>query len=151
MNSVGSGVDSSSRDGGGSGEPHTTPARIRIEGPDGSAKSGGPWDSLERIHDVELLSDADLAVLADVREVLEKHRALERFGVTLLHSHFDVSANEVLVERVDADARSMAISTEPLATFDAVELVPTAWRYVADRLVATQYCYRPKGSDFHMR
>jgi hypothetical protein len=44
------------------------------------------------------LGDRDRAVMDEVREVLAKHGALGRFGLTLLHSHFEVAHDEVLAE-----------------------------------------------------
>ncbi|MDT0449491.1 hypothetical protein RM609_10460 [Streptomyces sp. DSM 40473] len=40
--------------------------------------------------------------------VLEKHGNLDRFGLCLLHDHFPVASDEVLVETHDADARRSA-------------------------------------------
>lgn len=141
------------------------PSRIIVEGPGGVVvgegppggggpirpRSAGAWNDLDRIHDVDPLTDADEAVLADLHAVLERHDATNRFGVTLLHSHFDLTENEELVERVDADGKTMSISAESVDDFGADELVPTSWRFVGDRLVPMQYCYRPKDGIFHMR
>lgn len=141
------------------------PTRIIVEGPGGVVAGEGPpggggpirprtlgsWNDLDRVHDVAPLDDGDQAVLLELHAVLRRHGAQKRFGVTLLHSHFDLDEGEVLVERVDADGRSMSISAEPAESFESVELVATSWRFLGDRLMPLQYCHRPKDSIFHMR
>ena len=143
------------------------PSRISIEGPGGSVVAEGPpgggsplrprgvgessWDDLGRIHEVDDLGDDDQDVLAEINDVLIRHGAQHRLGITLLHSHFDLGDGEVLVARVDDEARTMSITTESSDAFEPAELLPTAWRFVDDRLVPLQYCHRPKDSVFHMR
>jgi hypothetical protein len=41
------------------------------------------------------------AVIAETPEVSERHTALHPFGITLLHSHFDMEPDEELIESVD--------------------------------------------------
>ncbi|RYG88609.1 MAG: hypothetical protein EON58_19865, partial [Alphaproteobacteria bacterium] len=64
------------------------------------------WASLPDISDVEALSPADHECLDAIRDVLIRHKALGRFGVHLAHRHFDVAADEVLVEYTDIEART---------------------------------------------
>ena len=49
---------------------------------------------LTDIDEVERLSESDQACFDDIREALRKHGKLQRFGVTLLHSHFPVQDDE---------------------------------------------------------
>ena len=49
------------------------------------------WAVLDHIADVRPIDDSDAACLNEIREVLEKHNALQRFGVSLLHRHFEVT------------------------------------------------------------
>ncbi|WP_157815946.1 hypothetical protein [Spirosoma pollinicola] len=67
---------------------------------------------LTDIHDVEPLNDSDYNCLAEVRDVLKKHGRQERFGVTLLHKHFDLASDEVLVEYTDVASRVQTIKPE---------------------------------------
>lgn len=104
------------------------------------------WQGLSNINEVEPLSEDDQRVLQDVREVLKRHGALERFGVTLLHSHFDLGPDELLVETVDHDNRTLTV--RPRSSEDvAGELVPTSWRLDAEdgepRVLT--YCHRTSG------
>lgn len=58
-----------------------------------------------------------------------KHGALDRFGITLLHSHFAVFEGETLLETCDEDTRTLSIA--PVATDALVqsEIVGTSWRF----------------------
>lgn len=85
-----------------------------------------PLPPLPNIDDVRPVDDTDQACFDAVRRVLEEHGALSRFGLTLLHSHFDVAAAEVLVERVDSETRTLTI--RPIDIDAAANAVETSWR-----------------------
>ena len=82
-----------------------------------------------RFEDCRPLDDDDQEVLDDIRRVLERHGCLDRFGVTLLHRHFDLGPDELLVETVDETERTLTIRPQ---VFDAGREVGTAtsWRFV---------------------
>jgi hypothetical protein len=61
------------------------------------------------ITEVRPLDESDLPVLDELREVLERHGALDRFGLNLLHDHFPVADDEVLVEVCDTEQRTLTI------------------------------------------
>jgi hypothetical protein len=63
------------------------------------------WSQLDHIADVRPIDDSDAACLEDIRAVLAKHNCLDRFGVTLLHSHFDIAEDEMMLETTDLDRR----------------------------------------------
>lgn len=63
------------------------------------------WNSLKHIADMAPVGADDTACLNDVRDVLVKHGCLERFGVSLLHSHFDLGDDEILLETTDVEKR----------------------------------------------
>lgn len=65
------------------------------------------WNHLTDINDVKPLDDKDRACLDAVRDTLEKFGCLNRFGVSLLHKHFEMSEDEILVEQVDEAARKL--------------------------------------------
>ena len=52
------------------------------------------WSRLQMIEEVRPIEDADYEVLKDVREVLLRHGYQDRFGVCLLHKHFDLKPGE---------------------------------------------------------
>jgi len=63
------------------------------------------WSRLEFIADVEPIGDADADCLDEIRSVLVKHNSLSRFGVTLLHSHFSLEDDEMMMETTDLEKR----------------------------------------------
>jgi hypothetical protein len=63
------------------------------------------WSRLDHIADVKPIDDADAACLEDIRQVLLKHSALSRFGVSLLHRHFELNDDELMMETTDVDRR----------------------------------------------
>src|SRR5262249_39367548 len=62
---------------------------------------------LPAIENAEPLGCQDVALLTELREVLARHGALGRFGLTLLHEHFPVEDNEVLLETNDPLTRTL--------------------------------------------
>lgn len=81
---------------------------------------------LPDIDEVEPYGPADDACFEELRTVLERHGALNRFGITLLHQHFEVGKHEVLVESIDKINR--ILTSSPLPTTDAEGSVDTSWR-----------------------
>lgn len=109
------------------------------------------WDGLDRVEDIHALTDDDATVLREIRDVLARHGALQRFGVTLLHSHFDLDEDEVLVERVNPTMRTLSTSPERVSDDERGRLVPTSWRLDLEggTPVPLQFCWRPPDSMFH--
>jgi hypothetical protein len=105
----------------------------------------------ERIEAVEGLGPEDKAVIDRIREVLEENDALDRFGLTLLHTHFDLDDDEVLVEKVDSELRTITIRPEKKAELEEVaDPVATSWRLRPKGGVeATLQCFRNKGGVYH--
>ena len=63
------------------------------------------WNTLQHIADVKPIDDSDAACLEEVRQVLLKHGQTARLGISLLHSHFDLSDDEMLLETTDLEKR----------------------------------------------
>lgn len=83
------------------------------------------WADLKDIHEVEPLHEADYDCLTEVRDVLKKHGKQQRFGVALLHKHFDMDEDEILVEHTDVANRVLTIRPTPANA--AGETVQTIW------------------------
>jgi hypothetical protein len=84
--------------------------------------------SLPDIDDVAPVGEGDEACLADIKEVLRRHNKLDRFGVMLLHQHFDMDGDEILVEDVDVEKRTMLIRPVKRDQLTDVPSVGTQWR-----------------------
>ncbi|MEA2276413.1 MAG: hypothetical protein QOC78_1373 [Solirubrobacteraceae bacterium] len=111
-----------------------------------AAENGMTWNDLANIDRLETLSNADRDVVEEVREVLARHGALGRFGLTLLHSHFELAPHEVLVETVDPDGRRLVTEARSVSDLPAGTLVPTSWRLDGTEPVPIIHCWRyPSG------
>jgi len=86
------------------------------------------WNDLPDIDAVEKRADGDQAVFADLREVLMRHNAIDRFGVFLLHKHFHMAEDEVLVESCDKKLRQLVIKPIRASDQDQHRTVETSWQ-----------------------
>lgn len=78
---------------------------------------------------VEPFSEQDMACFAEIRDVLKKHDKLDRFGLTLLHKHFDIEEDEMLVETVNEETRTQIIQPmkkSAVAQMDG-QILETSW------------------------
>jgi hypothetical protein len=96
---------------------------------------------LPLIEEVSPWSLDDQALFDDLRAALVKHDATTRFGVTLLHRHFEVSEDEVLVEACDVETRTLTV--RPCARTRMFEgtVIETHWRFDTPDSVA-QTCWK---------
>lgn len=83
------------------------------------------WNHLPNIHATKPLSAAERTCLDDVRDVLARHGCLDRFGVTMLHKHFEMADDEILVEQADEAARRLV--TKPVKVALVQAEMPTAY------------------------
>ena len=67
------------------------------------------FNNLPHITQVQPVSVEDAALLVEIRRVLEKYNALNRFGLQLLHKHFDLRKGEILQEETDEESRVSTI------------------------------------------
>lgn len=109
---------------------------------------------LPDIHEVEPLGPDDQACIDEIREVLERHGALQRFGVTLLHQHFDVADHEVLVEKIDVERR--ILTSSPEAVEGVGSGIETSWRldHPSRMQICETLCQPDRdrdGNPIHMR
>ncbi|MCC2274011.1 hypothetical protein LKL35_00910 [Streptomyces sp. ET3-23] len=84
--------------------------------------------TLPRFEEAAGLGPEDERFVRDLVAVLEKHGNLDRFGLCLLHDHFPVASDEILVETHDISARTLQISVEKAATTEHTR--PSQWRFV---------------------
>lgn len=66
--------------------------------------------NLPDIDEVVPINASDDECLREINQVLVKHGATSRFGVNLLHSHFDMAEDEVLLEETDIATRRQILS-----------------------------------------
>lgn len=85
------------------------------------------WAPLKDIDDVAPLDVSDQACLKDLYEVLKRHGKVERFGVMLVHKHFDMEDDETLLEFCDPTTKTLTIRTVKTNSTDLARSVQTSW------------------------
>ncbi len=63
------------------------------------------WNTLKDIDRVRPIGEGDAECLDEIRQVLLKYQCLDRFGIALLHNHFDLADDELLLETTDTERR----------------------------------------------
>lgn len=98
------------------------------------------WNELSDIDDLQPFGPDDEPCFLDVRDVLERHGKLGRFGLWLVHNHpFDLADGEVLVEQIDADERTL--TTKPVKFADVSDsIVGTQWVLTEGQAVTMAWC-----------
>jgi hypothetical protein len=71
--------------------------------------------------------------------VLKRRNRLDRFGVTLLHTHFPMAEDEVMVESCDNEARTLTMQVQSADVLALPSLKPTAWRLSDDKVMMGCY------------
>ena len=106
------------------------------------------WSELEHMDSIRKdFSEKDAACLADIRKVLAQHDALDRFGVMLLHKHFDLASDECLLEEIDAEARTLTV--RPVQSNMIGDAVQTQWRLssISPLQWCESFCNRMSNGD----
>ncbi|EXU69134.1 hypothetical protein Z951_04660 [Streptomyces sp. PRh5] len=84
--------------------------------------------ALPTFEEAEGLGPHDAEFVRDLIVVLEKHGNLDRFGLCLLHDHFPLDTDEVLVETNDPETRSLNIRVEKASGTRHAK--PSQWRFL---------------------
>jgi len=70
----------------------------------------------------------------DFKELLEKYNNLDRFGICLLHNHFPIQEDEILVEENFSNPRKLVLTVEKKISQEeklAQGIIETSWGYSA--------------------
>lgn len=85
------------------------------------------WASIQDMNEIDRqLSEQDTRCLAELRNILKKHGLLNRFGVMLLHKHFELEADECLMETIDVEGRVLTV--RPVSRAEVAGAVQTQWK-----------------------
>ena len=85
------------------------------------------WKTIDDIVDMEPIGAKDAEVLDAIRSVILEHGYEDRFGVCLIHKHFDVAEGEALLETTDELNRVSTIQV--VRAEDAASAMETAWKF----------------------
>jgi hypothetical protein len=98
------------------------------------------WNDLPDIDHVRGVGEVDLAIFEEIRAVLKRHNALDRFGISLLHKHFPLDDDEALVEVCDKDLRRLSIGPVKIGEVEEGKLVETSWRLTEGSISTMTKC-----------
>ncbi len=90
------------------------------------------WAALPDIDAVEPVNAADETCLGEVYEVLKRHGKANRFGISLIHRHFPVGEDEVLIETCHDETRTLTLKAVKANSAEAKRSVPTNWILAED-------------------
>lgn len=68
-----------------------------------------------------------MACMRAMRDVLLKFGKVDRFALHLVHKHFDLADDEILVEYSNANTREQYFRPEKADSPIALEAIPTTW------------------------
>ncbi|EAY26623.1 hypothetical protein [Microscilla marina] len=88
-----------------------------------------PYKNLPYIDDVKEYTKEDEALFKEIKEVLKKYNVLDKFGITLLHTHFPVKKGEIMVEHYNPEDKSQLTKPHPKEDIEKLGLVPISWRF----------------------
>jgi hypothetical protein len=98
------------------------------------------WKPIIDISETEGFTASDAACFAEVRDVLSRYGLLDKYGMSLIHRHFDIEDDECLVEKVDADARTLSVQPMKKADLKPGSTTVTMWRLTTGEKVAEVGC-----------
>ena len=90
------------------------------------------------ISDTLPLTENDQPMVSEIFEVLKKYNAEKRFGLSLLHKHFDINEDEVLVESVDTLNKIQTVQPAKRSELGELDYTETLWRL--DKGIAMTAC-----------
>lgn len=97
------------------------------------------WTRLRQIEDIEPINNGDYEVLEEIRQVLLRRGFEDRFGVCLLHKHFDIQPGEAFLE--DSDEQKRISTIRVVTESEARQAMETAWAFSpADNIQAGRKC-----------
>ena len=99
-------------------------------------------EGLLDIDEVESFNhERDQPIFNEIREVLSRHGALNRFGISLLHKHFDIYEGERLVEFCDEERRTLTLRPIRRELQENESFMETNWRFDVDSQFVNQRCW----------
>lgn len=84
-------------------------------------------NNLNNINDVERRLESEAGFFTEVRELLKRHGLEKKYGLALLHKHFDLDDDEVLMEYTDLENRMLVSKATKRTEISFVNAIETVW------------------------
>lgn len=107
------------------------------------------WERIPDISKVDQFSQKDEQCFRDVRDVLKKHGALNRFGLTLIHSHFDLADDEILLEETDIETRTQTVKPVKESEIKVEDVTITNWKLSEGEDFSMKICVCARSTSSH--
>ena len=105
---------------------------------------------LPDINDVPRITETDRECFEAVRQTLVKHGCEKRFGLTLLHQHFPVAEDEIMLETNDPKERTLVMRPVKSSELAEVNFRETQWRLDGEKATMNCVCHTDsKGNHNH--
>jgi hypothetical protein len=107
---------------------------------------------LTTIDDAGRRLDSEAELFREVRELLKRYGVEQKYGLALLHKHFDLADDEVLVEYADLENRTLVTRPAPRSEVSAVNAVETVWSLDSGLtlMVCRGFCYYYPSTGKHV-
>jgi len=99
-----------------------------------------PYARFEHIDTIPELGPDDQPCLDELRSVLARHNRLDRFGICLLHQHFDLADDEIMLESCDDATRTLQLRPAKRVDVEEADPIYTSWSLGAN--TALQACQK---------
>jgi hypothetical protein len=97
---------------------------------------------LTAIGRVEPRLDSEADLFGEIRELLKRHGVEKKYGLALLHKHFDLADDEVLMEYTDIKNRTLITKPAPRSEVSG-NAVETVWSLESGTMTTAcvGFCY----------
>jgi hypothetical protein len=108
---------------------------------------------LASIDQVERRLDSEASLFGEIRELLKRYGVEKKYGLALLHKHFDLADDEVLMEYTDIENRTLITRPAPRSEASAGNAVETVWSLESGNVTTAcaQFCYYYPSTGEHVR
>lgn len=98
------------------------------------------WNDLDDLMDVHTMSSTDEECINEIQSVIEKYGLTGKFGVSLLHKHFDLENDEILLETNDPIQRELSSRPVKISEISSKDYIPTIIRFDDGQKYGCSYC-----------
>ncbi len=86
-------------------------------------------NSLKDINAIEKLNESDNSCILELKKVLKKYKKEDKFGLLLLHKHFDIEEDEIMLESIDIENRILTTKPCKIHNLNEKSYTQTVWSF----------------------